>query len=127
MTRLWDKGTPLDARVLRYTAGEDYALDERLVRYDVRASIAHAEMLHAQQLLTAQDLTLLRDGLNLANGIGWSPDGATIYVNDSVPGTIWAAEPPMKNDGLEGMTTGTVVVVEPVTLLPRNTPEARET
>ena len=45
MTRLWDKGAPLDERVLRYTAGEDYALDERLVRYDVRASIAHAEML----------------------------------------------------------------------------------
>jgi len=40
MTRLWDKGTPLDDRVLSYTAGEDYGLDERLVRYDVRASIA---------------------------------------------------------------------------------------
>ena len=53
MTRLWDKGAPLDARVLRYTAGEDYALDERLVAYDVRASIAHAEMLHAQRLLSA--------------------------------------------------------------------------
>ena len=32
------------------------ALDERLVRYDVRASIAHAEMLHAQRLLSAADL-----------------------------------------------------------------------
>ncbi len=32
MTRLWDKGTPLDARVLAYTAGEDHALDNRLVR-----------------------------------------------------------------------------------------------
>ena len=42
MTRLWDKGAPLDARVLEYTAGEDYALDERLVPYDVRASIAQA-------------------------------------------------------------------------------------
>ena len=38
MTRLWDKGTPLDDRVLNYTAGEDYGLDERLVRYDVRAA-----------------------------------------------------------------------------------------
>jgi argininosuccinate lyase len=37
MTRLWDKGAPLDERVLRYTAGEDFALDERLVRHDVRA------------------------------------------------------------------------------------------
>ena len=45
MRRLWDKGAPLDARVLDYTAGEDHALDERLVAYDVRASIAHAEML----------------------------------------------------------------------------------
>jgi argininosuccinate lyase len=63
MTRLWDKGASLDAKVLRYTAGEDYALDERLVRYDVRASIAHAQMLQAQGLLSAPDLQLIRDGL----------------------------------------------------------------
>src|SRR5579862_6532500 len=63
MTRLWDKGGSLDARVLQYTAGEDYALDERLVRYDVRASIAHAQMLHAQQLLSGDDLALIRTGL----------------------------------------------------------------
>src|SRR5690242_494601 len=61
--RLWDKGAPLDERVLRYTAGEDYALDERLIPYDVRASIAHAEMLHAQKLLSAEDLKAIRDGL----------------------------------------------------------------
>ena len=64
MTRLWDKGAPLDARVLDYTAGEDHALDERLVPYDVRASIAHAEMLNAQQLLSAGDLAALREALN---------------------------------------------------------------
>jgi argininosuccinate lyase len=63
MTRLWDKGAPLDDRVLQYTAGEDYALDERLVRYDVRASIAHAEMLNAQKLLSDADLTAIRAGL----------------------------------------------------------------
>ena len=63
MTRLWDKGAPLDERVLEYTAGEDYALDERLVPYDVRASIAHAEMLAAQQLLSAADLQAIRAGL----------------------------------------------------------------
>jgi argininosuccinate lyase len=63
MTRLWDKGAPLDARVLRYTAGDDHVLDNRLVAYDVRASIAHAEMLAAQGLLSIQDLQLIRDGL----------------------------------------------------------------
>ncbi|MBW4052544.1 MAG: argininosuccinate lyase [Proteobacteria bacterium] len=63
MSRLWDKGAPLDDRVLRYTAGEDFALDERLVPYDVRASIAHAEMLHEQKLLSAADLEAIRSGL----------------------------------------------------------------
>ncbi len=63
MKRLWDKGAPLDERVLRYTAGEDYALDERLVPYDVRASLAHAQMLHAQQLLSGADLAAIRTAL----------------------------------------------------------------
>jgi argininosuccinate lyase len=63
MTRLWDKGAPLDDRVLRYTAGEDFALDERLVSYDARASIAHAEMLHEQKLLSIADLEAIRGGL----------------------------------------------------------------
>ena len=62
--RLWDQGAPLDERVLRYTAGEDHALDERLVAYDVRASIAHAEMLAKQQLLSDADLAAIRAGLN---------------------------------------------------------------
>jgi argininosuccinate lyase len=63
MTRLWDKGEPLDERILRYTAGEDHVLDARLVRYDVLASIAHAEMLHGAGLLTDADWTAVRDGL----------------------------------------------------------------
>jgi len=63
MSRLWDKGAPLDERVLRYTAGEDHALDNRLVEYDVRASIAHAEMLNAQGFLPAEDLEAIRRGL----------------------------------------------------------------
>jgi argininosuccinate lyase len=64
MTRLWDKGAPLDARVLAYTAGDDYLLDERLVPYDVRASLAHARMLHAQKLLSEADLAAITAGLD---------------------------------------------------------------
>src|SRR3982751_499496 len=63
MSRLWDKGIDLDQRVLAYTAADDYTLDERLVAYDVRASIAHAEMLNARKLLTDADLKAVRDGL----------------------------------------------------------------
>jgi argininosuccinate lyase len=68
MKRLWDKGEPLDQRVLRYTAGEDHLLDARLVAYDVRASIAHAAMLHDQKLLSASDFSAIEQGLGkLAN------------------------------------------------------------
>ena len=63
MARLWDKGLPLDQRVLRFTAGEDHRLDERLVPYDVRASIAHARMLAAQSLLTKADCAAICRGL----------------------------------------------------------------
>ena len=63
MTRLWDKGTSLDARVLEYTAGDDHALDNRLVAYDIRASIAHAEMLGEQKLLSPADLKAISQAL----------------------------------------------------------------
>jgi argininosuccinate lyase len=63
MSRLWDKGAPLDSRVLRYTAGEDHQLDNRLVTYDARASIAHARMLNKQGLLSAEDFKQIEHGL----------------------------------------------------------------
>ena len=77
MTRLWDKGAPLDSRVLAFTAGEDHALDDRLVPYDVRASIAHAETLAEARLLSIEDLAKIRDGLlalgsaRALRGVGW--------------------------------------------------------
>lgn len=63
MSRLWDKGQPLDERILRYTAGEDHQLDARLVACDVRASIAHAEMLAATELLSHGDCEAITTGL----------------------------------------------------------------
>lgn len=63
MTRLWEKGLPLDQRVLAFTAGEDHLLDARLVPYDVLGSVAHAEMLAAQDLITDQDCKAICDGL----------------------------------------------------------------
>jgi argininosuccinate lyase len=55
MSRLWDQGGSLDEQVLAYTAQDDYVLDNRLVRFDIEASIAHADMLEARQLLSATD------------------------------------------------------------------------
>jgi argininosuccinate lyase len=64
MSRLWDKGAPLDQRVLQYTAGEDYALDQRLVAYDVLASIAHADMLRDSKLLAPADCAAITTALS---------------------------------------------------------------
>jgi argininosuccinate lyase len=63
MARLWEKGLPLAERVLRYTAGEDHALDARLVPYDVRGSIAHAEMLAHKGLISDDDCAVICAGL----------------------------------------------------------------
>ena len=63
MTRLWDKGTPLDKRILNFTAGDDHSLDARLVKYDVLASIAHVQMLTEKRLLSLKDCEAICDGL----------------------------------------------------------------
>ncbi len=63
MSRLWDKGDPLDQRVLSFTAGEDHILDNRLVPYDVRASIAHADMLAERGLIAAEIRDQIAAGL----------------------------------------------------------------
>lgn len=44
----------------------------------------------ALYVLEGQRARLLVDRLTLSNGIGWSPDGATMYLVDTVPRTIWA-------------------------------------
>ena len=63
MSRLWDKGAPLDQRILKFTAGDDLLLDQRLVGYDVLASIAHARMLAQQGLLSSEDCEAICIGL----------------------------------------------------------------
>ncbi len=63
MKPLWDRGESLDDLVFRYTAGEDALLDDRLVPFDIRASLAHAAMLHAGGFLAAEDHAALREAL----------------------------------------------------------------
>jgi len=63
VSRMWDKGDPLDQRILSFTAGEDHVLDNRLVPYDVRASIAHADMLAARDLISQDVRNQIVEGL----------------------------------------------------------------
>ena len=64
--KLWAKeeGDTLDARVERFTVGDDPILDLRLVPHDCHASIAHAEMLHAVGVLDASERAALCAGLH---------------------------------------------------------------
>ena len=62
-TKLWDKGFDTNALVESYTVGNDRELDLRLARYDVEGSLAHIRMLEKIGLLTADELTLLTEGL----------------------------------------------------------------
>ena len=88
MARLWDKGLPLDERILRFTAGEDHRLDERLVEYDARASIAHARMLAQQKLLSTADCSAIcagLEGLAAAHAAGeWSIELADEDVHSAL-------------------------------------------
>ena len=84
MSRLWEKGLPLDERVLHYTAGEDHRLDARLVDYDVRGSIAHAEMLAAQALISHDDCKAICDGLRALEASFHEGDWAITLEDEDV-------------------------------------------
>jgi len=60
MAKLWDKGYSLDALIERFTVGNDYLLDRRLVAADAVASIAHARMLESIGVITAADASALQ-------------------------------------------------------------------
>lgn len=63
MTKIWNKGYDLDAVIENYTVSDDYLLDQKLVKYDCIASLAHAKMLHKIGILTAGELGDLEKGL----------------------------------------------------------------
>lgn len=60
--------------------------------------------------------TTMLTGLTISNGIGWSPDGAVMYLNDSGSGNVFA----FAFDGPTGAITGqrTLVRMEPPGVVP---------
>ncbi|WP_271782703.1 argininosuccinate lyase [Aquimarina algiphila] len=54
--KLWDKGLPTDQKIDMFTVGNDRQLDLVIAKYDVRATLAHAKMLHKIGLLSDDDI-----------------------------------------------------------------------
>ncbi len=52
---------PVDALVKRYTASVDF--DKRLAEFDIQGSLAHADMLAAQKIISTDDLAAIQRGL----------------------------------------------------------------
>jgi len=59
MGKLWQKDYALDALIEKFTIGEDWKLDERLLISDCLSSIAHARMLKKIGLLQEDELAQL--------------------------------------------------------------------
>ncbi len=58
--KLWNKGYSIDALIENFTVGNDRIIDVKLAKYDIRASLAHAEMLQKIGILTAEELELIQ-------------------------------------------------------------------
>ena len=61
MTKIW-QGTA-NKEIEKFTVGNDYLLDKKLLKYDCIASIAHAKMLAKIKILTQKELEKIKKEL----------------------------------------------------------------
>ncbi|RZS92471.1 argininosuccinate lyase [Aquimarina brevivitae] len=61
--KLWDKGLATDKKIDQFTVGDDRNLDLVIAKYDVKASLAHAKMLHKIGLLQEEEIVSIEKEL----------------------------------------------------------------
>ncbi len=86
MTKIWQKSTTdtqsdTAKKVETFTVGNDYALDQILVPYDVKASKVHASALRKAGILTQEELQKLHSALDEILKI-WKKGDFVITVED---------------------------------------------
>ena len=69
--KLWDKGYDLDKEIEAFTVGDDFLVDQALVKYDCISSIAHAKMLNKIKMLDKKETDAIIKKLEeiMKNGI----------------------------------------------------------
>lgn len=76
---------PMSELVKRYTASVTF--DQRLALFDIQASLAHAEMLAAQEIISAADYALIQQGMTQIRGeiesntFNWQTDLEDVHLN----------------------------------------------
>lgn len=60
---IWDRGEGIDAEMMRFTIGDDWRMDQRLVGHDLVGSMAHVDGLLEAGLIASADHAALRAGL----------------------------------------------------------------
>ena len=76
---------PVAELVKKYTASVDF--DKRLAAYDIQGSIAHAQMLGAQKIISAEDVVAIENGLKAilqeinAGEFTWLLDLEDVHLN----------------------------------------------
>ena len=86
-TKKWSErfSEPISGIVKRYTASVNF--DKRLAMFDIEGSLAHAEMLKKQKVISIADLRAITKGLNqikkeiIANKFKWSIDLEDVHLN----------------------------------------------
>ena len=58
-TKLWEKGTKINALIESFTVGKDLEMDLFLAEFDVVGSLAHIQMLEKIGLITSAEFTIL--------------------------------------------------------------------
>src|SRR3989344_6417301 len=62
--KVWKKGYKLNKKIEHFTVGDDFVLDQKLVKYDCLASIAHVKMLGKVGLLNNKEVKKVVKELN---------------------------------------------------------------
>ncbi len=81
MAQLWNKGFDINREILEFTVGNDYELDQLMVKHDVYGSIAQAAMLKKIGILTTAEFRQVHKELKLIISL-WQSRKFVVQLED---------------------------------------------
>ncbi|PLV60392.1 argininosuccinate lyase [Thermotoga sp. KOL6] len=67
--KLWEKGYKINEEIEKFTVGDDYLVDMKIIEYDIKASIVHSRMLQKVGLLTEEEQVRIEKALEELLGL----------------------------------------------------------